>query len=258
MKMNAQQIPIDLIDPNAFQLRGEIEVSDIEELASSVKDVGVIQPLLVSPHNDRYVLIAGHRRLAASKRAKLKEVPCVVQDLPEKVQIRYALIENLQRVDLSPLQEALALKQLVEVGGIDYRRAGELIGKSKTYVGERLALLRLTGDLQDAVSRGTISMKKADLLRRVKSTKVRGRLLEKAPMLDLPTLRALVEKIESKPVQNRKETEEWDGPFELREFTKTNENVRLYKDRVTIKFDNEQSLYRLLNIVVEVLEKDLR
>jgi ParB family transcriptional regulator, chromosome partitioning protein len=255
--MNALQISIDQIDTNPFQLRGKIETSDINELVNSIKDVGVIQPLLVTQVEDRYILIAGHRRLEASIRAKLKEVPCVIQDLPEDVQTRYALIENLQRVDLSPLQEALALKKLLEIGGIDYRKAAELIGKSKTYVGERMLLLRLPDDLRDAVSQGTISMKKADLLRRVKSSKVRGRLLERAPMLDLPTLRALVENTVSKLAQARKTAESWDYNERLMAFAKSNENIRLYKDRVSFKYDSEKSLYDLLCIVREILENDL-
>jgi len=255
--MNAQNIQIDQIDPNPFQLRGDIDASEITELVDSIKDVGVIQPLLVSQLEDRYILIAGHRRLAASKKAKLKEVPCVVQELPADVQIRYALIENLQRVDLSPLQEALALKKLLEIGGIDYRKAAEMIGKSKTYVGERMLLLRLPDDLRDAVSQGTISMKKADLLRRVKSSKVRARLLERAPMLDLPTLRALVENTVNKLAQTRKPAEPWEYNERLMAFAKSNENIRLYKDRVSFKFDSEKSLYDLLCIVREILEKDL-
>ena len=255
--MNALQIPIDQIDTNPFQLRGKIETSDINELVDSIKDVGVIQPLLVTQVEDRYILIAGHRRLEASIRAKLNEVPCMVQDLPEDVQTRYALIENLQRVDLSPLQEALALKKLLEVGSIDYRKAADLIGKSKTYVGERMLLLRLPDDLRDAVSQGTISMKKADLLRRVKSAKVRARLLERAPMLDLPTLRALVENTVNKQTQTRKPVESWDYNEGLKEFANSNDNVRLYKDRVSFQFDSEKSLYDLLSIVKEILEKDV-
>ena len=255
--MNAQQIAIDLIDPNPFQLREKIEESGLNELAESIKDVGIIQPLLVTQVEGRYILIAGHRRLQAAKLAKLTEVPCVVQEVSDADQIRYALIENLQRADLSPLEEALALKQLVETCRIDYRKAAELIGKSKTYVGERIALLRLPYDLRDAVSKGTISMKKADLLQRIKNAKVRAKLLERAPMLDLPTLRALVEKIENRSTQPRNPAEPWNYHEELMAFAKSNENIRLYKDRVSFKFDSEKSLHDLLKIVLELLEENL-
>jgi hypothetical protein len=115
----------------------------------------------------------------------------------------------------------------------------------------------LPDDLRDAVSQGTISMKKADLLRRVKGSKVRGRLLERAPMLDLPTLRALVENTVNKLAQTRKPAEPWDYHDGLKEFANSNENIRLYKDRVSFKFDSEKSLYDLLSIVREILEKDV-
>ena len=255
--MNAQQIGIDLIDPNPFQLRKKIEESGLNELAESIKDIGIIQPLLVTQVEGRYILIAGHRRLEASKRAKLTEVPCVVQEVSENEQIRYALIENLQRADLCPLDEALALKQLVEKYRIDYRKAAELIGKSKTYVGERIALLRLPNDLRGAVSQGTISMKKADLLQRIKNAKVRAKLLERAPTLDLPTLRALVEKIVNRSTQPRNAAEPWNYHEELQAYAKTNTNVRLYKDRVSFKFDDEKSLHDLLKIISEILEENL-
>jgi len=255
--MNAQLIPIDQIDPNPYQIRGKIEASDIKELVDSIKDVGVIQPLLVTRKEERYILVAGHRRLEASKQAELKEVPCVLQNLTDDVLIRYALIENLQRVDLSPLEEALALKQLIDADSIDYRRAAELTGKSKTFVGERLALLKLPIDLKDAVSQGTISMKKADVLRKVKNTKVRARLLEKAPKLDLSTIRALVDKTESKIVSIRKPSKSWNIQRELKEFAKSNESVRLYRDRISFKFDSEESLCELMNKVLNLFEEEV-
>lgn len=252
--MNAQQIPIELIDPNSFQLRESIDESGLNELAASIKDIGIIQPLLVTQIDGRYTLIAGHRRLQAAKLAKLIEVPCVVQEVSESDEIRYALIENLQRADLSPLEEAVALKQLVETCHIDYRKAAELVGKSKTYVGERIALLRLPNDLRNAVSQGRISMKKADLLQRIKNSKVRAKLLERATTLDLPTLRALVEKILNRSSQPRNPGEPWDYHEQLLAFAKSNKNIRLYKDRVSFKFDSEKSLHEMLKIVLEILE----
>ena len=255
--MNAQQIPIDQIDPNPHQLRGRIETSDIKELVDSIKDVGVIQPLLITQKEDRYILVAGLRRLEASRQAELKEVPCVVQDLSDDDLIRYALIENLQRVDLSPLEEALALKQLIDTGGIDYRKAAELTGKSKTFVGERLALLQLPTDLKNAVSRGTISMKKADTLRKVSKTNVRAKLLERAPKLDLPTLKALVDNAEKKINRGRKPPKLWNMHQGLKEFSKSIEGVSLYKDRISFKFDTNESLRDLLTRVLKFLKEEV-
>jgi len=255
--MNAQQIPIDQIDPNPHQVRGMIKTSDIKELVDSIKDVGVIQPLLVTRKKDRYILVAGYRRLEASRQAKLKELPCMVQDLSDDDMIRYALIENLQREDLNPLEEALAIKQLIGNQGLDYRKVAEMLGKSKTYVGERLALLDLPDDLKEAVSQGTLSMKKADALKKVNDDKARARLIGKASAVDLQHLKVLIEKAQDKLIKGRKPRESWDVYTELREFSKSTEGVRLYKDRISFRFDTEESLHDLLIKVLELLEEEV-
>ncbi len=253
--MDAQQIPIDQIDPNPHQVRGRIKTSDIKELADSIKDVGVIQPLLVTRKEDRYILVAGYRRLEASKQAELKDVPCVMQDLSDDDLVRYALIENLQREDLNPLEEALAIKQLIGTQELDYRKVAELIGKSKTYVGERLALLDLPDDLKEAVSQGTLSMKKADTLKNLKDDKARAKLVEKASAVDLQHLKVLVEKAEDKLTKGRKPREAWDVHQGLKEFSKSIEGVRLYRDRISFKFDTEESLRDLLTKMLKLLEE---
>ena len=131
--MKAELIPIEKIQPNPRQPRTNIDSEGIAELVNSIKDVGVIQPLLVTVRDDDFILVAGSRRFEASKQAKL--------------------------------EEALTIIQLIGTQNLEYRNVAELIGKSKSFVGERLALLNLPDDLKDAVSRGTISMKKADILK---------------------------------------------------------------------------------------------
>lgn len=252
--MNAQQIPIDQIDPNPHQVRSRIKTSDIKELVDSIKDVGVIQPLLITRKKDRYILVAGYRRLEASKQAKLKELPCVVQDLSDDDLIRYALIENLQREDLNPLEEALAIKQLIGTQELDYRKVAEMLGKSKTYVGERLALLDLPYDLKETVSQGTLSMKKADALKKVKDDKARTRLIEKAKSVDVRKLKTLVKKAEA----GRKPRESWDVHQGLRELSRSTEGVRLYKDRISFRFDTEESLRELLTKMLKLLEEKVK
>ena len=255
--MKTQQIPIDQIDPNPHQPRSSIKAANLKELADSIKDVGIIQPLLVTQRDDRYILVAGFRRLEASKQVELKDVPCMVQDLSDDDMIRYALIENIQREDLNPLEEALAIKQLIGNQGLDYRKVAEMLGKSKTYVGERLALLDLPDDLKEAVSQGTLSMKKADALKKVNDDKARARLIGKASAVDLQHLKVLIEKAQDKLIKGRKPRESWDVYTELREFSKSTEGVRLYKDRISFRFDTEESLHDLLIKVLELLEEEV-
>lgn len=252
--MKAELIPIEKIKPNPNQPRTNIDNEEITELVNSIKDVGVIQPILVTPRNDNYLLVAGSRRLEASKQANLTEIPCILQDLSDDDLLRYALLENLQREDLEPLEEAIAIKQLISTQKLEYRKVAELIGKSKSFVGERLALLNLPDDLKEAVSRGTISMKKADVLKSVKNDRLRTKLLEKAPQLDLPTLRALVENAENKVKSDRKPSESWNINQGLQKFAKSNEGVRIYKDRISFKFESEDSLRDLLAKLLEMLK----
>jgi len=175
----AQILPIDLIDPNPYQPRSEITPDSISDLVESVKELGVLQPLLVSRKGDRFILIAGHRRMAASKLSGLTEAPCIIKELAETDLIRYSLVENLQREDLTPLEEAASLQQLIDTQSLDYRKVAQLIGKSKSYVGERLDLLKLPDDLRAAVAQSKLSLKKAIELMKVEDIGLRAKLIEK-------------------------------------------------------------------------------
>ena len=112
----------------------------MEELALSIRDVGVFEPLLVTRRGrKRFIVIAGHRRLEAAKRAGLDAVLCVVLDLSDGEFLHYSLIENLQRANLEPFEEAAAIKQLIELTGFTYREVAAKLGKSAAFVSERLA-----------------------------------------------------------------------------------------------------------------------
>ncbi len=254
--MKAELAPVDKIQPNPKQPRNKLNSDEIEELVASIKHIGVIQPLLVAPGNGGYVLVAGSRRLEASKRAALEEVPCIIQDLEEEELLRYALIENLQREDLAPLEEAEAIKQLMSSEHLNYRMVADLIGKSKSFISGRLALLNLPDDLKSAVSQGVISLKKADVLKTVKNAKARSRLLARAPQLDLPTLRTLAEKARAKG-GNKQEKEPKPNAInpELQEFAKSTKGFRVYKDRISFRFESEDELRNLLGRLLEMLRK---
>jgi len=255
--VNIKLIPLNQILPNPHQVRTTIETSDIEELIHSVRDVGIIQPLLVTQKGDKFILVAGQRRLEASRKVELEEVPCMVHDLSDDDLIRYALIENIQRKDLGPLEEATAVKQVMSSQDLDIRKVAKLIGKSKSYVGERLALLDLPDDLKEAVSKGTLPIKKALALSKLKDAKTRAKLIDKAATVDLQHLKVLIEKTVDSLTDGPKPKEAWEVHQGLRQLSKSIEGFRLYKDRISFRFDSDKSLLDMLIQITKLLQNNI-
>src|SRR6266567_397851 len=133
-------------------------LGDLKELAASIKALGVIEPLIVEPNGKGYRVIAGHRRLAAAKVAGLRQVPAIVRTVEDAERIELQLIENLQRADLSPTEEASAFERLITEHGYTHRKLGERIGRSQGHISKRLSLLTLPATEQAAVDSGRISI----------------------------------------------------------------------------------------------------
>ena len=154
------RIPIDLIDPNPQQPRTIFRDGELDELASSLRQHGVIQPVLLRPSpksSARYEIVAGERRWRAAQRAGLRELPAVVRDLDDKQLLELAIIENIQRVDLDPIEEAKGYKQLID--NFEYTQAelAEIIGKSRSHLANTLRLLSLPDQIIDLVQAGKLS-----------------------------------------------------------------------------------------------------
>ena len=252
---DAQVVTIDQIDPNPYQPRGKLAAADVKELTESIKEVGLLQPILVVQKKDRYLLVAGHRRLAAAKQAKMKELPCIVRQLTEADLLRYSLIENLQREDLTPLEEAKSIQQLIETLKLDYRSLATLIGKSKSYIGYRMALLDLPDDLKDAVEQGTLPLKKAIELKKIEDQKLRAKLIAKGGTGDLEEFISLIQTTIEKHGKVSKPREKIDVLPGLKVFSKTTPGVRLYRDRISFNFDSQDALRKLLSRVLALLEE---
>lgn len=156
---DVQEVDLAEIIPNPYQPRREFDREKLEELAQSIKEHGVIQPLIVRREEDgQYVLIAGERRFRASQLAGLVRVPVIVRDLDENQMIQWALVENIQREDLNPIEEALAYQRLATEFAMTQEEIAQVVGKSRPAIANTLRLLTLPQEIQDAVSRGTISM----------------------------------------------------------------------------------------------------
>lgn len=152
-------VSVDALEPNPFQPRGEMDESALAELTESIQRNGVLQPVLVRPHPTRpvaYQLVAGHRRLEASRRAGLATIPAVVHEADDKTLLEIALIENIQRESLSPIDEALAYQVLNHEMGYTHEEIAERVGKSRVYVSNMLRLLNLPEEVQAALRKGEI------------------------------------------------------------------------------------------------------
>ena len=153
------ELPIEFLKPNGDQPRRIFDEAGIEELALSIKARGVLQPILVRPKGkDRYEIVAGEQRWRAAQKAKLHSVPVIIRELTEEETAEIALIENVQRVDLSPIEEAAAYQRLAD----NYKRTQEQIakavGKSRPHVANIMRLLKLPQMAKDALARGDLSM----------------------------------------------------------------------------------------------------
>jgi ParB family chromosome partitioning protein len=152
------ELSIELISPNPFQPRKRFDDTTLRELADSIKAAGVLQPLLVrrvSPGD--YQLVAGERRLRAAQMVGLKKVPVVVKDVDDRAMMEMALVENIQREALDPIEEARAYQTLIEKVGLTHEKLSERVGKQRVTITNSLRLLSLPAEVIDMVSRGTLS-----------------------------------------------------------------------------------------------------
>lgn len=155
----SKKLPVEFIIANRANPRRTFDPEQLEELANSIREKGVMQPLLVRPTNDPNIfeIIAGERRWRASQKAGLHEVPVIVRDVGDKEALELAIIENVQRADLNPLEEAMGYGQLIEQFDYTQQDLAQVIGKSRSHVANTLRLLRLPEDVREMVSSGTLT-----------------------------------------------------------------------------------------------------
>ena len=152
-----QYISIHDVKPNANQPRKVFDEEKIAELAASIKENGIIQPLIVRKKGKGYEIVAGERRWRASVKAELKEVPCIVRELDDEQNMLLAIVENMQREDLNPMEEAEGLNQMIAAYGLTQEQVSKSIGKSRPYIANSLRLLKLPKEIRDLISDGSLS-----------------------------------------------------------------------------------------------------
>ena len=154
----ATELHVDAIGPNPFQPRTRFDEAALKELADSIRASGVIQPILVRRHGvGGYQLVAGERRLRAAQQAGLSKIPAIVREYDDREMMELALIENIQREDLNPIDEAKAYQALVEKVGLTHDQLSERVGKQRSSITNSLRLLLLPPEVKEMVSRGTLT-----------------------------------------------------------------------------------------------------
>jgi ParB family chromosome partitioning protein len=175
-------LPVDAVDPNPDQPRDRFNTEPLQGLADSIKEVGVLQPIVVRPAgpNGRHVLVAGERRLRAARMAGLTEIPAVIRDGDDQGRLVEAVVENVQREDLDPLEEAAAYRTLMEDFGMNHEQVATRVGKSRSTVTNSVRLLGLPGAIQTLLVAGKISAGAARALLGTDDTAYAVRIANKA------------------------------------------------------------------------------
>ena len=153
-----REIDIARIHPNPDQPRMQFDEDSLDELAQSIRERGVLQPILLRPHGDGFQIIAGERRWRAAQRAQLHTMPAIVREIDESTTAELALIENIQRQDLNAIEEAEGYRQLIQRHGHTQDDVGRIVHKSRSHVANLLRLLELPQFVRESLSRGDISM----------------------------------------------------------------------------------------------------
>lgn len=174
------QVDIDLIDPSRYQPRTYFREQALEELAQSIRSSGIVQPLVVRRVNHRYELIAGERRWRAAQRAALQKVPIVIRDVPDDVAVEMTLVENLQREDLNPIEQAAAFQRLTDEFRLTQEQVAERTGKDRATIANAVRLLKLEEPIQKLLEEGSLSAGHGRALLAIADSKLRSEVAKKA------------------------------------------------------------------------------
>jgi len=220
-----RKIDLELIKPNPYQPRKTFNQEELEELTQSIKEHGLIQPIIVrkAESGSDYQIVAGERRYRASKNLKLKEIEAIITEIDEQQMMEIALIENLQRKDLNPIEEAEAYQQLIDTFNLVQAELAKRIGKSRSSIANSLRLLKLPDEIKGYVSRGTLAMGHARALLAIEDIdlqkKAAKQIIEKE--LSVRETERLIKGLKNKEGKSKKKT-----------ITKKDPNVTIVEEKL--------------------------
>jgi ParB family transcriptional regulator, chromosome partitioning protein len=228
------ELDLDLIEPNNVQPRTVFNDQKLEELAQSIRENGIIQPLLVrNTGRGKYQLVAGERRWRAAQRAGLLRVPCVVRDIPDDKMLELALIENIQRQELNAIEEAQAYKRLIESLGLTQEMVAQRVGRDRTFITNYLRLLRLPEDIQRLVEEEQISMGHARALLGIDDAEIQRKLARRIIEQQLSVRE--IERLVKQVIAGEEEPKKAEGQTQ----TATDANVRFAEDKLRRKLGSK-------------------
>ncbi|SFI70207.1 ParB/RepB/Spo0J family partition protein [Thermoflavimicrobium dichotomicum] len=254
------EVGIDELRPNPYQPRKHFDDEALNELSESIKQHGIIQPLVVRKSIRGYEIVAGERRFQAAKRLDLKKVPVVVRELNDNQMMEIALVENLQREDLNPIEIAHAYEKLMKHFSLTQEQLAERVGKSRPHVTNFLRLLQLPSEIQEDVSRGTLSMGHARALLGVKDVELQKKLAEKVKRegASVRELEEWVQKVNQHPLKKEKNKEKVEVDPSIRRYedllqqllsTPVKIKHGRRKGKIEIEYYSERELERLIELL---------
>lgn len=249
-------IDINDIKPNAEQPRKTFYKEKISELSQSIIEHGIIQPLVVRKSGKHYEIVAGERRWRAAREAELSVVPCIVRQFSDEENMLVAIIENMQREDLNPIEEAMGLEQMISAYGMTQEEVSKSVSKSRPYITNTLRLLKLPEEIKALVSEGKISTGHARALITVKNKTKQEELCKKIikdgiSVRDVERLASEEKKTRKKPLKRVKSPDTLNVERELKEIygTKVTINSRGNKGTIELEFYSKDELNRLIDLL---------
>jgi ParB family chromosome partitioning protein len=246
-----QEIFLDKIKPNPNQPRSVFDTRSIKELAQSIKEHGVIQPVIVKEGPSGYILVAGERRVRASKVAGKLTVPAIVREYNSKYLSELAILENLQREDLTPIEEAIAFKNILNNSNITHEELGKRVGKSRTYITNIIGLLKLPAIVMEDVNSKRLTMGHARALSKISDIDVIMDMRE-----EIISLKLSVRDVESiireryKKRPNKISIESLNrADRQLNKIVQNNIKYKLNKNQLVLKFKDEQELDKIIDFL---------
>ncbi len=256
-KDGVSYIDINEIKPNRNQPRKLFDADRLQELADSIQEHGVIQPLIVRSVDNGFELVAGERRWRAARLAGLKAVPCLLRELSEEENALIAIIENMQREDLNPIEEAEGLNRMIDAFGLTQEQVSKSVGKSRPYITNSLRLLKLPTEIKDMLSQGTLTPGHGRALLSMPDLKVQLAVAQKIANegLSVRAVEAMVQKKQGTKTQTHKHAERDANTLqlerELKEIlgTKVKINMAGKKGRIEIEYYSREELERLIELL---------
>ena len=251
-------INIDEIKPNANQPRKTFDEGKLEELASSIEAHGLIQPLVVRKSNNGYEIVAGERRWRAARKIGLREIPAIVRELNDEENMLLAIIENMQREDLDPIEEAEGINQMIETYGLSQEQVSNSLGKYSPYISNQLRLLKLPTDIRKLVSEGKLSSGHVRALINVPDENKQISLAKQAVEQGLSVRQIEVLAKESKDVTKKAKSKKPKKSADVKRVeedlkntlgTKVNLNQNGKKGKIEIEFYSKDELERLIEML---------